>query len=246
MIARTVFQMSNPQEFAGEIQYYIIYITERMHCGMEQNRKEHEMMAESMEEIRQSWQEICKAFGIENGNQITKAELRRSLKQTVMELYQLEQMECIQKTGKQVPDLHILYVTDLIQFLYLLAGDERGVWSEECDQFIRDVFTSELFPGQEFSVYQKGTMEEMLESVNRVFSIANQFAVIRTMEENSDSACSLPALEENYIYAGIALVQACNDNMIMMGKTVTFIKAVIKINDNIVKYIAQTLGKFQK
>ena len=89
-------------------------------------------------------------------------------------------------------------------------------------------------------------MEEMLGSMNRVFSIASQFSIIRMMEENVGAAGqNIQSLEENYIYASIAMVQACNDNMIMMGKTVTFVKAVIKVSDNIMKSIAEMMGRFQ-
>ncbi len=50
-------------------------------------------------------------------------------------------------------------------------------------------------------------------------------------------------LEDNFIYMSIGIVQVCNGNAVIMGTAVSFIKALIKINDNILKSISQMLSR---
>ena len=63
------------------------------------------------------------------------------------------------------------------------------------------------------------------------------------MESGNLSAETFMSLEDNFIYIGIGIVQTCNGNDVIMGAVVSFIKTLIKINDNILKSISQMLTR---
>ena len=79
--------------------------------------------------------------------------------------------------------------------------------------------------------------------IQRVFSISNQLNIIKGMESGNLSAETFMSLEDNFIYLGIGIVQTCNGNAVIMGAVVSFIKTLIKINDNILKSISQMLTR---
>lgn len=87
------------------------------------------------------------------------------------------------------------------------------------------------------------TLEELLLDIQRIFSISNQLNIIKGMESGAISQESFMNLEDNFIYMSIGIVQVCNGNAVIMGTAVSFIKALIKINDNILKSISQMLSR---
>ena len=87
------------------------------------------------------------------------------------------------------------------------------------------------------------TLDLLLTDIQRVFSISNQLNIIKGMESGNLSAETFMSLEDNFIYLGIGIVQTCNGNAVIMGAVVSFIKTLIKINDNILKSISQMLTR---
>lgn len=194
----------------------------------------------TLEEIRKSWEEICDAFEVNPDTKISPEVIRSSVRMTMVELNELENMDYVKKSGRQLEKLHETYVKDLIKFAYTTIDSEDScVWKEEVERYLNDIFTEDILSDMDVKVEnnENMTLDMLIDEINRVLSIANQLNVIKGMESGSFEAGSFVGLVNNFSYLGIGLVQTCNGNAIVMGEVVTFLKVLIKTNDIILKQI---------
>lgn len=194
----------------------------------------------TLEEIRKSWEEICDAFEVNPDTKISPEVIRSSVRMTMVELNELENMDYVKKSGRQLEKLHETYVKDLIKFAYTTIDSEDScVWKEEVERYLNDIFTEDILSDMDVKVEnnENVTLDMLIDEINRVLSIANQLNVIKGMESGSFEAGSFVGLVNNFSYLGIGLVQNCNGNAIVMGEVVTFLKVLIKTNDIILKQI---------
>lgn len=194
----------------------------------------------TLEEIRKSWEEICEAFEVNPDTKISPEVIRSSVRMTMVELNELENMDYVKKSGKQLEKLHETYVKDLIKFAYTtIDSEDSRVWKEEVEKYLNDIFTEDILSDMDVRVEnnENMTLDMLIDEINRVLSISNQLNVIRGMESGSFEAGSFVGLVNNFSYLGIGLVQTCNGNAIVMGEVVTFLKVLIKTNDIILKQI---------
>lgn len=195
---------------------------------------------QTLEEIKKSWEEICNAFEVNPDTQISPEVIRSSVRMTMIELNELENLDYVKKSGKKLERLHVTYVKDLIKFAYTtIDSEESCVWREEVEGYLKDIFTEDILSDMDVRVEndEKMTLDMLIDEINRVLSISNQLNVIRGMESGAFEAGSFAGLVNNFSYLGIGIVQTCNGNAVVMGEVVTFLKVLIKTNDIILKQI---------
>lgn len=195
---------------------------------------------ETLDEIRKSWEEICDAFEVNPDMQIQPDIIRSSVRMTIIELNELENMDYVKKSGRPLEKLHETYVKDLIKFAYsTVESEDSAVWRDEVETYIREIFTDDVLIDMDVSVEndEKVTLDMLIDEVNRILSISNQLNVIKGMESGSFTAEPFAGLINNFSYLGIGIVQTCNGNAVVMGQVITFLKVLIKTNDIILKQI---------
>lgn len=208
--------------------------------------KSIEEVHEVLEEMKKSWEDICEVFGVDPEKKIESSLIKSNIKMTLIDLNEIENMEYVKKSNKPLEKLHQVYLKDLIKFAYSNVDDEETeVWKEEVENYLKTIFTDDILniADVELKEDKEMTMDKLFEDINRIFSISNQLNVIRAMESQDLSAETFMSLESNYIYLGIGIVQICNGNAVVMGKVVTSLKVIIKINDMILKSITSMLRK---
>lgn len=194
----------------------------------------------ALKEMRKSWADICDAFGVDPEIPLQPEVLRNNIRATLIDLNELENMDYVKKSGKPLEKLHETYLKCLIQSVLIhVETDDSQVWKEEVQRYVRSVITEDLIDDIDIQV----SSEQLLTDIQRVFSISNQLNIIRGMESGNVSPEMFMSLEDNFIYLNIGIIQTCNGNAVIMGKVVSFIKALIKINDNILKSISQMLSR---
>lgn len=201
---------------------------------------------EALKEMRESWADICTAFGVDPEMKLQPEVLRNNIRTVMIDLYGLENMEYVKKSGKKLEKLHESYLKCLIKAAFIHVESEDGrVWKEEAERYLKEVITSEVLNDSGIKVEddETVTLETLLQDIQRVFSISNQLNMIKGMENGAISPESFMGLEDNFIYISIGIVQTCNGNAVIMGSAVSFIKTLIKINDNILKCISQMLSR---
>ena len=126
-----------------------------------------------------------------------------------------------------------------------MESEDLSIWKEEVLRYLKEMITDEVLSDTGIKVEDNEavTLEELLLDIQRIFSISNQLNIIKGMESGAISQESFMNLEDNFIYMSIGIVQVCNGNAVIMGTAVSFIKALIKINDNILKSISQMLSR---
>lgn len=211
--------------------------------------KEADSLAEvekALKEMRQSWADICDAFGVDPEMKLQPEVLRNNIRATMIDLNELENMDYVKKSGKKLEKLHESYLKCLIKsaFINVESGDSR-VWKEEVERYLKEVITDEMLGNSGLKVVddEKVSFDMLLADIQRVFSISNQLNIIKGMESGHVSSETFMSLEDNFIYISIGIVQTCNGNAVIMGTAVSFIKTLIKINDNILKSISQMLSR---
>ena len=211
--------------------------------------KEADNLAEvekALKEMRQSWADICDAFGVDPEMKLQPEVLRNNIRATMIDLNELENMEYVKKSGKKLEKLHESYLKCLIKsaFVNVESGDSR-VWKEEVERYLKEVITDEVLGNSGLKVEddERVSFDMLLADIQRVFSISNQLNIIKGMESGNVSPETFMSLEDNFIYISIGIVQTCNGNAVIMGTAVSFIKTLIKINDNILKSISQMLSR---
>lgn len=195
---------------------------------------------QTLKEIKKSWEEICDAFGVNPETRISPGAIRSSVRMTMVELNELENLEYVRKSGKKLEKLHETYARDLIKFAYTtIDSEDSSVWRDEVERYLRDIFTEDMLSDMDVKVEnnEKMTLDMLIDEINRVLSISNQLNVIKGMESGSFEAGSFAGLVNNFSYLGIGIVQTCNENAVVMGEVVTFLKVFIKTNDIILKQI---------
>ncbi len=195
---------------------------------------------QTLKEIKKSWEEICDAFGVNPETRISPGAIRSSVRMTMVELNELENLEYVRKSGKKLEKLHETYARDLIKFAYTtIDSEDSSVWRDEVERYLRDIFTEDMLSDMDVKVEnnEKMTLDMLIDEINRVLSISNQLSVIKGMESGSFEAGSFAGLVNNFSYLGIGIVQTCNENAVVMGEVVTFLKVLIKTNDIILKQI---------
>lgn len=199
-----------------------------------------------LKEMHESWEEICENFSVDPKNKLQPDVIKNNIRTTLVDLVDIEEMDYVKKSGKKLECLHETYLKCLVKFAFsTVEGEESQVWREEVESFIGKVITPEVIADSDIRLADDldMSMDKLLENIQRVFSISNQLNVIRGMERGTVSKEMFMNLEDNFIYLGIGIVQTCNENALIMGKVVTFIKTLIKINENILKAISQMLSK---
>ena len=151
----------------------------------------------------------------------------------------------VKKSNKPLENLHRNYVLSLIKFGYsILENKENELWADTIKEYISEIFTEDITEGEDLYVLSENVVvDELFKDIQRIFSIANQLNVIRIMETDRNSSDMFMALEDNFIYFGIGMVQKCNENAVIMAQVVTFLKVLIKINDNILKSISNMIRR---
>ena len=200
----------------------------------------------ALKEMRKSWADICAAFGVDPEMKLQPEVLRNNIRTVMMDLYGLENMEYVKKSGKKLEKLHESYLKCLIKAAFIHVESEDGsVWKEEVERYLKEIITDEVLLDSGIKIEDDETVtpEALLCDIQRVFSISNQLNIIKGMENRTLSPESFMGLEDNFIYISIGIVQTCNGNAVIMGSAVSFIKALIKINDNILKSISQMLSR---
>lgn len=195
---------------------------------------------QTLDEIRKAWEEICDAFEVNPDTPISPDVIRSSVRMTMVELNELENLDYVKKSGRPLEKLHETYVKDLIKFAYTTVdGEEAAVWKEEVEKYLKAIFTEDILADMDVEVAnnESMTLDMLIDDVNRVFSISNQLNVIKGMESGDFEVGSFVGLVNNFSYLGIGLVQSCNGNAVIMGEVVTFLKVLIKTNDIILKQI---------
>ena len=195
---------------------------------------------QTLDEIRKAWEEICDAFEVNPDTPISPDVIRSSVRMTMVELNELENLDYVKKSGRPLEKLHETYVKDLIKFAYTTVdGEEAAVWKEEVEKYLKAIFTEDILADMDVEVAnnESMTLDMLIDDINRVFSISNQLNVIKGMESGNFEVGSFVGLVNNFSYLGIGLVQSCNGNAVIMGEVVTFLKVLIKTNDIILKQI---------
>lgn len=195
---------------------------------------------QTLDEIRKAWEEICDAFEVNPDTPISPDVIRSSVRMTMVELNELENLDYVKKSGRPLEKLHETYVKDLIKFAYTTVdGEEAAVWKEEVEKYLKAIFTEDILADMDVEVAnnESMTLDMLIDDINRVFSISNQLNVIKGMESGDFEVGSFVGLVNNFSYLGIGLVQSCNGNAVIMGEVVTFLKVLIKTNDIILKQI---------
>lgn len=201
---------------------------------------------QALKEMKKSWADICDAFGVDSEIKLQPEILRNNIRTVMLELYELENMEYVKKSGKTLEKLHESYLKCLIRTAYMnVKSDDGKVWKEEVERYLKEIITDEVLGDSDIKIEdnEAAAPEELFTDIQRVFSISNQLNIIKGMESGTLSSKTFMALEDNFIYLNIGIVQTCNENAVIMGTVVSFIKALIKINDNILKSISQMLLK---
>lgn len=199
-----------------------------------------EEVEQTLEEIKKSWEEICSAFEVNSETRISPEVIRSSVRMTMVELNELENLDYVKKSGKKLEKLHETYVRDLIKFAYTtIDGEDSNVWKSEVERYLKDIFTEDMLSDMDIKVEnnEEMTLDMLIDEINRVLSISNQLNVIKGMESGSFEPGSFVGLVNNFSYLGIGIVQTCNGNAVVMGEVVTFLKVLIKTNDIILKQI---------
>lgn len=199
-----------------------------------------EEVEQTLEEIKKSWEEICSAFEVNSETRISPEVIRSSVRMTMVELNELENLDYVKKSGKKLEKLHETYVRDLIKFAYTtIDGEDSNVWKSEVERYLNDIFTEDMLSDTDIKVEnnEEMTLDMLIDEINRVLSISNQLNVIKGMESGSFEPGSFVGLVNNFSYLGIGIVQTCNGNAVVMGEVVTFLKVLIKTNDIILKQI---------
>lgn len=199
-----------------------------------------EEVEQTLEEIKKSWKEICSAFEVNSETRISPEVIRSSVRMTMVELNELENLDYVKKSGKKLEKLHETYVRDLIKFAYTTVdGEDSNVWKSEVERYLNDIFTEDMLSDMDIKVEnnEEMTLDMLIDEINRVLSISNQLNVIKGMESGSFEPGSFVGLVNNFSYLGIGIVQTCNGNAVVMGEVVTFLKVLIKTNDIILKQI---------
>ncbi len=205
-----------------------------------------EELEKSLKEMREAWADICEAFGVDPEMRLQPEVLKNNLRATLIDLNELQNLDYVKKSGKPLEKLDETYMRCLIKCAFLhVEKDDSQVWQEEVERYLKEIVTDEVLAGTNVTVTndENVTAEQLLSDVQRVFSIANQLNIIRGMESGNVSPEMFMSLEDNFIYLNIGIVQTCNGNAVIMGKAVSFIKTLIKINDNILKSISQMLSR---
>lgn len=200
----------------------------------------------ALKEMRESWADICTAFGADPEIPVSPEVLRNSIHTVMIDLYGLEHMEYVKKSGKTLEKLHESYLKCLIKAAFIhVESEDLSIWKEEVLRYLKEMITDEVLSDTGIKVEDNEavTLEELLLDIQRIFSISNQLNIIKGMESGAISQESFMNLEDNFIYMSIGIVQVCNGNAVIMGTAVSFIKALIKINDNILKSISQMLSR---
>ena len=198
----------------------------------------------TLEEIKKSWEEICESFDVNPELKIQPSVIKSSIKMTIIELNELENLEYVKKSNKPLEKLHEIYVKDLIRFAYTtIEAEDSKIWKDEVEKYIKDIFTKDLLADMDVKVEnnEEMSLEQLIEEINRILSISNQLNVIKGMENGKFSSDTFMGLINNFSYLGIGIVQACNGNAVVMGEVVTFLKVLIKTNDIILKSISNML-----
>ena len=199
-----------------------------------------------LKEMRESWTDICDAFGVDPEMKLQPEVLRNNIRAAIMDLYELENMEYVKNSGKKLERLHESYLKCLIKAAFINVESEDGkAWKEEVERYLKEIITDKVLGDSGIKVEddENISLEALLADIQRVFSISNQLNVIKGMESGTISPESFLGLEDNFIYISIGIVQTCNGNAVIMGTAVSFMKALIKINDNILKSISQMLSR---
>lgn len=205
-----------------------------------------EEVEKALEEMRKAWADICDAFGVEPERKLQPEVLKNNIRATLMDLNTLENMEYVKNSGKTLESLQTGYLKCLIKTAYLPVEPKDGeVWREEVDRYVKEVIPQELASLYDLKVEDDGaySLDMLLAEIQKVFSIANQLSIIQGMESGKVSPETFLSLVENFIYLNIGIVQTCNGNAVIMGEAVSFMKTIIKINDNIMKSISQMLSR---
>ncbi len=126
-----------------------------------------------------------------------------------------------------------------------VESEDASIWKKEVERYLKEIITDEVLndSGIKTEDDETVTLEMLLLDIQRIFSISNQLNVIKGIESGTISQESFMNLEDNFIYISIGIVQICNGNAVIMGTAVSFIKALININDNILKSISQMLSR---
>lgn len=218
-----------------------------MENSMDNNFTENiDEFKETLSEIQKSWEDICEAFGVDKEKIIESAELKRNIRTTVMELDEIKNLEYVKKSGKQLENLSENYILSMIRFAYsVMENEENAIWSDTINDYVNEIFTEEVIALTDDLKEQckNVVMDNLFSDIQRIFSISNQLNVIRIMETKRDNSDVFMALEDNFIYFGISFVQKCNGNAVIMAQVVTFLKVLIKMNDNILKSISSMLQR---
>lgn len=192
----------------------------------------------TLDEIQKSWSDICEAFGVDKSKPIEVSELKRNMMATTMELDEIRNLDYVKKSGKPLENLSENYNLCLMKFAYsIIENEENEIWADTIKEYVNEVFTD--VDDRCHNV----DLDALFADIQRIFSISNQLNVIRIMETKKDNSDIFMALEDNFIYFGISIVQKCNGNAVIMAQVVTFLKVLIKINDNILKSISSMLQK---
>lgn len=203
-------------------------------------------MEKTLKEMQKSWADICTVFGVDPEIPVLPEVLRNSIRRVMIDLYGLEHMEYVKKSGKNLEKLHESYLSCLIKAAFIhVESEDVSVWKKEVERYLKDIITDEVLgdTGIKVEDNETVTLEALLLDIQRIFSISNQLNIIKGMEHEAISQESFMSLEDNFIYMSIGIVQICNGNAVIMGTAVSFIKALIKINDNILKSISQMLSR---
>lgn len=198
----------------------------------------------TLDEIKKSWEEICESFDVNPELKIQPSIIKSSIKMTIIELNELENLEYVKKSNKPLEKLHETYVKDLIKFAYTtIEAEDSKIWKDEVEKYINDIFTDDLLADMDIKVQnnEEMSLEQLIEEINRILSISNQLNVIKGMENGNFTADTFMGLINNFSYLGIGIVQACNGNAVVMGEVITFLKVLIKTNDIILKSISDML-----
>ncbi len=200
----------------------------------------------AFQEMQKSWADICTAFGADPEIPVSPEVLRNSIRTVMIDLYGLEQMEYVKKSGKKLEKLHQSYLKCLIKAAFIhVESEDASIWKKEVERYLKEIITDEVLndSGIKTEDDETVTLEMLLLDIQRIFSISNQLNVIKGIESGTISQESFMNLEDNFIYISIGIVQICNGNAVIRGTAVSFIKALIKINDNILKSISQMLSR---
>lgn len=206
-------------------------------------------MRNALDEIRKSWEEICEAFEVDPDVKVQSSIIKSSIKMTLIDLNELENMDYVKNSNKKLEKLHETYVKNLVRFAYYAVGSEESImWKDEVKSYINEIFTQDLLSDMEVTTEEEEnvSLDMIIDDMNRILSIANQLNVIRGMESGNFEADAFVGLINNYSYLGIGIVQTCNGNAAVMGQVVTFLKVMIKTNDVIIKQISDMIMRARK